>query len=237
MNLIILQDHQFISAYEVRLDQAYATHLNSVLKARAGDRVAVGRLNGGIGEAEIRSLTNTDVLLKLIHLDEPPPPVLPLTLVLALPRPRMLQRTLQTIATMGVQKLCLLQTNRVEKSYWQTPLLADAVVHQHLVTGLEQAKATQLPEVSLHKRFRPFVEGDLPALSAGRSCLVAHPGAYPACPAQPETPTVLAVGPEGGFISHEILALQRAGFAPVQLGQRVLRVETAVPVLIAKLFY
>lgn len=237
MNLIILEDHHFIDDMTVRLGQQHRTHLVQVLRCQPGDKVAVGRLGGNTGEAQVNSIGENTVELVIEPLTTPPPPVLPVTLILGLPRPRMLQRTLQTIATMGVQRLCLIQTSRVEKSYWQTPLLQRESVHQQLITGLEQAKATQMPQVTFHQRFAPFVEDELPDLCHGQSCLIAHPGDFAPCPSQPTTETMLAIGPEGGFIPKELERFQQSGFNPVQLGQRILRVETAVPVLLAKLFY
>jgi RsmE family RNA methyltransferase len=46
----------------------------------------------------------------------------------------------------------------------------------------------------------------------------------------------LAIGPEGGWIPYEIEELTEAGLQPVQLGDRILRVETAVSALLARLF-
>ena len=83
---------------------------------------------------------------------------------------------------------------------------------------------------------KPFVEDELPALSVGSTRLVAHPLTERACPREVFSPVTLAVGPEGGFIPYEIEKLQEAGFLPCALGERILRVETAVTTLLARLF-
>jgi RsmE family RNA methyltransferase len=44
------------------------------------------------------------------------------------------------------------------------------------------------------------------------------------------------VGPEGGFIPYEIEKLQEVGVKAVTIGSRILRVETAIPALISRLF-
>jgi RsmE family RNA methyltransferase len=84
--------------------------------------------------------------------------------------------------------------------------------------------------------FKPFVEDELPALCAGSACLVAHPAANAAPPRDPAGPITLAIGPEGGFIPYEIDKLRELGFSPFALGERILRVETAVTAILAKLF-
>jgi RsmE family RNA methyltransferase len=147
-----------------------------------------------------------------------------------------MRRVLQTVAAMGVPRLVLLNSYRVEKSFWQTPFLAPEAIREQLLLGLEQARDTLLPEVSIEKRFKPFVEDRLPALAAGTRGLVGHPGDYPACPRALSEPVTLAIGPEGGWIPYEVDRLAAAGLQPVQLGERILRVETAVPALLARLF-
>ncbi len=169
-------------------------------------------------------------------LEQNPPAKLPVTLLLALPRPKMLKRTLQTVASMGVAHLVLLNSYRVEKSFWQTPFLEPEAIREQLILGLEQARDTVLPEVTIEKRFKPFVEDRLPQLAAGSLGLVGHPGDFPACPRAVDSAVTLAIGPEGGWIPYEVDKLREAGLAPVQLGERILRVETAVPVLLARLF-
>lgn len=236
MNLILLFPHDFVAPETACVTGRRAEHVRTVLGAEPGTWLKVGLIDGNMGKARIAQIKEGVVTLEVPPLDQAPPPTLPLTLLLALPRPRMLQRTLQTVATLGVQRLCLLQTARVEKSYWQTPLLEPETVAEQLYLGLEQARATQMPEVNYFRRFRPFMEDVLPSLAAGSENIIAHPGPYP--PARPATAhhTLLAVGPEGGFIEGEVDTFIAAGFSPVQLGERILKVETAIPVLLSKLF-
>ena len=78
----------------------------------------------------------------------------------------MLKRVLQTVSAMGVARLVLVNSYRVEKSFWQTPFLQPAAIREQLLLGLEQARDTCLPEVSLEQRFKPFVEDRLPQLLA-----------------------------------------------------------------------
>jgi RsmE family RNA methyltransferase len=148
----------------------------------------------------------------------------------------MLRRVLQTAASMGVPRLVLLNSYRVEKSFWQTPFLEPAAIREQLLLGLEQARDTVLPEVTIEKRFKPFVEDRLPQMVGGTCGLLGHPGDYPPCPRALDEPVTLAIGPEGGWIPYEVEKLAAAGLQPVQLGERILRVETAVSALLARLF-
>lgn len=236
MNLLLLEDRDFTSDRQVLISGRRHIHLTSILKVASGSRLQIGRLDGFMGFGRVVAVEEDATRIEIEHLDTPPPPTLPLTLILGLPRPKMLQRTLQTIATMGVQELCLIQTHRVEKSFWQTPLLRPEAVHEQLLLGLEQGKATQLPRVEYHRHFRTFIEDRLPQLCQSTRRLIAHPGALHAPSAAPTQATVLAVGPEGGFLDGEVAAFTARDFLPVHLGPRILRVETAIPVLLAKLF-
>ena len=235
MNLLLLEDGDFVAPDRVRLQGRRLQHLREVHRAECGDSLRVGRLGGLMGRGELLSLNAEQAELQ-ISLDTPPPAKLPLTLLLAVPRPKMLKRVLQTVSAMGVARLVLLNSYRVEKSFWQTPFLEPAAIREQLILGLEQARDTVLPEVTLEKRFKPFVEDRLPALADGTLGLTGHPGEYPACPRAVEGSVTLAIGPEGGWIPYEVELLRLAGLQPVQLGERILRVETAVPALLARLF-
>ncbi len=235
MNLILLEPADFVDADQVVLRDRRLAHLREVHRAEAGETLRVGRLGGEMGEGRLLRLDSASAELQ-VRFDQPPPPKLPITLLLALPRPKMLRRVLQTVATMGVPRLVLLNSYRVEKSFWQTPFLDPAAIREQLILGLEQARDTVLPEVIIEKRFKPFVEDRLPQLAAGSLGLVGHPGDFPHCPRAVEHPVTLAIGPEGGWIPYEVEKLAEAGLTPVQLGERILRVETAVSALLARLF-
>ena len=235
MNLLLLEEADFVAADRVVLRDRRLTHMQEVHRSEVGDSLRVGRINGLMGTAELLRLEAGEAELS-VSFDQPPPAKLPLTLVLALPRPKMLRRVFQTVATMGVSKVILVNSYRVEKSFWQTPFLEPEAIRENLILGLEQARDTVLPEIIIEKRFKPFVEDRLPAITEGTLGLVGHPGHYPPCPRALSEPVTLAIGPEGGWIPYEIDLLAKSGLQPVQLGERILRVETAVTALLARLF-
>ncbi|WP_313056302.1 16S rRNA (uracil(1498)-N(3))-methyltransferase [Pseudomonas lopnurensis] len=235
MNLLLLETADFVAGNRVLLRDRRLTHMREVQRAEIGESLRVGLLGGAMGNGRLLRLDDHEAELEVVF-DQPPPAKLPLTLLLALPRPKMLRRVLQTVAAMGVPRLVLLNSYRVEKSFWQTPFLEPAAIREQLILGLEQARDTVLPQVSIEKRFKPFVEDRLPQLAAGSRGLVGHPGDYPACPRALDEPVTLAIGPEGGWIPYEVEKLAAAGLQPVQLGARILRVETAVSALLARLF-
>lgn len=234
MNLLLLEPADFVDEGLVQLSGRRLTHMREVHRAEVGDTLRVGRLGGLMGEGRIESLDSRQAQLR-VSFDRPPPAKLPLTLVLALPRPKMLRRVFQTIATLGVPRLILVNSYRVEKSFWQTPFLQPDAIREQLVLGLEQARDTCLPEVVIEKRLKPFVEDRLGAIAAGTLALVAHPGPFPECPRAVDGPITLAIGPEGGWIPYEVELLKLAGLVPVQMGERILRVETAVTALLSRL--
>ncbi|MGE7992330.1 16S rRNA (uracil(1498)-N(3))-methyltransferase [Pseudomonas sp. NPDC089554] len=235
MNLLLLEDADFVAADRVVLADRRFTHMQEIHRVAVGDSLRVGRIGGLMGKATVLRLEGHEAELA-VAFDQPPPAKLPLTLVLAVPRPKMLRRLFQTCATLGVQRLVLVNSYKVEKSFWQTPFLTPQSVRDNLILGLEQARDTVLPEVIIEKRFKPFVEDRLPTIAQGTTGLVGHPGPYPACPRAVQGPVTLAIGPEGGWIPYEVELLEKAGLAPVQLGERILRVETAVTALLSRIF-
>jgi RsmE family RNA methyltransferase len=143
---------------------------------------------------------------------------------------------LQCASSLGIKKIILLNFFRVEKSLWQSSSLKEDAIHEQLILGLEQAKDTVLPEVILRKRFKDFADDELPGLIKGALPLVAHPGAVDACPCGIKQPVTLLIGPEGGLIDDELQKLKGLGFRAVDLGARILKVESVLPFVVGKLF-
>ncbi|WP_447553480.1 16S rRNA (uracil(1498)-N(3))-methyltransferase [Vreelandella sp. EE22] len=237
MNLILLAPDELGADRRATVtDTRRLKHLREVHRAQVNDEFTVGVLGGHVGKALLVELDAQRAIFEVAPLESAPPPPLPVHLVLALPRPRMLARTLEHVTALGVKKLTLLHTRRVEKSYWQSPELGPEKIRQHFILGLEQTRDTILPDIHLAKGFKPFLEGQLPSLLRSHRGLLAHPGMPNACPRDVTEPTLLLVGPEGGFIPWEAERLLEAGCEGIHLGPRILRVETAVTALLAKLF-
>jgi len=234
MNLILLNPEDILDG-QAQITGKKLEHILSYIKPVVGDSLRTGLLNGPMGEGIVSEMTGKSLTLNITLKDSPPEP-LPLKLILAMPRPKVLNRVLQHSAAMGIKEIYIIKTWRVEKSYWDTPMLEENNLHTQMRAGLEQGKDTILPDIQIRKRFKPFVEDELPAIIQGTLALAAHPVGKNICPHGINAPVTLAVGPEGGFIPYEINALQNIGFKTVSLGKRILRVETAIPFLIGRLF-
>jgi len=236
MNLVLLYEEDFTDGRKkVRLSGRRLRHIREVHRAKEGDTLCAGLEGGRIGSGRV-TFIDDKVLEMVIALSRAAPDPLPLTLVLALPRPKVLRRVLFSAAALGVKRIVLVNAYRVEKSFWQSPVLHLENIRKQLILGLEQARDTILPEVLLRSRFKPFIEDELPELARETLRIVAHPQAAEQCPRGADCPVILAIGPEGGFIPYEIAKFASAGFSAVTLGERVLPVETAVPFLISRLF-
>lgn len=233
MNLVLLSKKDFASDGRVRVTGRRLDHVRQVLRAEAGDTIRVGELGGRLGTGVVDRVSDAEIVLDVMFSDDPPVAA-PITLLLALPRPKVLSRVLTIITVMGVKSVVLFDCWRVEKSFWSSPRLDPQRIESALLEGLEQARDTILPSVRIARRFRPFVEDELPTLIEDKRAILAHPS--PAVsPDRYYGQIVAAIGPEGGFIPNEVAMFERTGFERFSLGPRILHVEAAVPALLGKL--
>lgn len=234
MNLILLRPADFVREGRAVLKDRRLAHAREVLRAAIGDALTVGIEGGAIGRATVVALSDTAIELE-VQVGEPPPPPLDVLLAVALPRPPTLRKVLQQATALGVKRFVFFRAERVERSYFTSHALREAAIDEDLRLGLEQARDTVMPTVEVRpEAFSWFVRTRWPGLAEGRRVLVAHPGGSVPCPCGQVGPAALVIGPEGGFIPAEVEALA-AGGAVIDLGARILRVETAVVALLARL--
>ncbi|MBC2704011.1 16S rRNA (uracil(1498)-N(3))-methyltransferase [Desulfobacula sp.] len=235
MNLVLLENKDFIGNERVVIQGRRFKHLISVNKVKKSDRLVCGLLNDKIGTGLITNLWKDSFEME-VHLTDDPPEPLPLILVLALPRPKMLKRIIESVTSLGVKKIYLINSWRVEKSFWQTPLLKEDQLRKYMILGLEQSRDTVLPRIYQKRFFTQFVKEELSQISKNTLCITAHPKSLKICPSGVNKKITLAIGPEGGFIDIEVATLKKQGFFSCHIGQRILKVETAVTCLISRLY-
>ena len=233
MNILLFEKGELAADRTLRLTDARLDHLRNVLKPSAGDQVRVGMINGHRGLAEIIEIDQEAAILA-VNLTSPPLPRHPATLVLALPRPKMLRRVLRSCAEFGVGDIHIINSYRVEKSFWQSPLLHAGRLRQALLAGLERSGNTQLPNVYSHRRFKPFIQDRLKEVAGTNPIYVAHPGSHPMLVAPHPAAHLILIGPEGGFIPYEIELIQDQGGQARSLGDHILSVDTAIPAALAR---
>lgn len=234
MNIVLLDPRQTEAEFWSISSTRQLEHLQQHLQIQVGDTLKVGIREGQRYLTEIVEISEKAVRLKPLQ-EEVVPEKLPVTLIVALPRPKVLRRLIMDSVTLGVEKIILLHSYRVDKSYWQTPFLQQ--LNHYIELGLEQAGDTIAPKIELYKRFKPFVEDILPGLiTTDRPAYVAHPYAEQVMPFAIEQSCTIIIGPEGGFIPYEIELLMKNGCQAVSLGNRIIRTETVIPYVLGRLF-
>ena len=121
-------------------------HIVSVFKASTGQILKAGLLGGPMGSAQITSIKESYIELK-VKLDKASPPPLPLTLILALPRPKSLKNI--EVATTGDKNDYIIESWRVEKATGLPPVQPS----QAHIFAPRAARDTIPPQVHIRRRF------------------------------------------------------------------------------------
>lgn len=241
MNIIILTDADFISENLCTIQDSRADHIIDILRSNEGDTVLVGLLNSKTGKATITKIEDRAVTLNCFDWKKEKSEST-IDLICALPRPQTVKKVLITSAMMGVRNLYFIRSNRVEKSYFHSPLLSDENMKLYLLEGLSQGGNIFLPTVSIHHKFRQFIENEFIEIEKTHSddafYLFPEPGSSKSL-SQVMRKTysrfVVAVGPEGGWVDFEIEKFESVGFKKFNLSQYILRVEHAVTAILAQI--
>jgi RsmE family RNA methyltransferase len=236
VNLLLLEREEVREDGLVTLSGGRAAHLRDVLHVEPGHSVRVGVLEGPRGTAIVESMSGEQIALRCaLDRDIPPRPVV--DLLLALPRPKVMRRLWAQIAALGVGQIILTNADKVERNYFDTHILAPETYRPLLIEGLQQARDTRVPVVTIHRQFKILIEDALDRLFTGGVRVVADPSATTALNdvvrARPGERMLLAIGPEGGWNTFELGLLERHGFQAVGMGARTLRTDTACIALLA----
>lgn len=237
MNLILLGPADVDADGHATLRDGRAAHVRTVLRAVAGDTIRIGLVDGPAGTGTITSIDAGAV--RLLCKFEAAPMARPrIDLLLALPRPKVMNRLWAQLAAIGVGRIILTNAARVERPYFDTHVLDPAHYRPLLIDGLQQARDTWVPQVSIHRQFRILVEDDLDTIEGDTIRLVADPAA--STPLADvvrddgsERRLLVAIGPEGGWNAFELELLTAHGFTPIGMGARTLRSDTACIALLA----
>ncbi|MBA3452677.1 MAG: 16S rRNA (uracil(1498)-N(3))-methyltransferase [Deltaproteobacteria bacterium] len=236
MNLLLVEPGEVADDATVALADRRAEHLRRIVGVTIGQTIRAGIVGGKLGTAEVSSDDGTTMILRL-SLTAPASLPLPIELVLAMPRPKVLTRVIETAAAFGVARIDLTNAWRVDKSYLASPRLAHAALAYALRFGAEQGATTHVPPLAIHDRFMGLVDSRWPSATGGTPAtrLLAHPGAPPIEQAALTWPLAVAIGPEGGWIQREIDTFVERGFTAVSIGAPILRVEAALSATLGQL--
>jgi 16S rRNA (uracil1498-N3)-methyltransferase len=236
VNLILLERDEIDADGTARLSGPRAEHIVHVLRAASDVCVRVGVLDGGTGVGRVTLGGDGSVRLAC-ELDAVVPSRPAVDLLLAVPRPKVMRRLWAQLAALGLGRIILTNAARVERNYFDTHVLSEACYRPLLVEGLQQARDTRVPKVTIRRRFKVLIEDELDALFPGGLRVVAEPAAEisltDALRDGARGRVLLAIGPEGGWTAFELDLLAAHGFQAVGIGPRTLRTDTACIALLA----
>lgn len=235
MNLLLLSPGEITDGGNTLLTGRRANHLRCILHVEPGQVLRVGIINGPLGEGRVLQVDEKSVKMSC-SFNGQPPPVPRVDLLLALPRPLVLKRLWAQIAAIGVGRIILTNANRVERHYFGSHTLKEEYYRALIIEGLEQARATRVPDVTIHRKLKPLIEQELDEWTTNSRRLMAHPEAdkrvHDLQINPPGKRILLAIGPEGGWTDCEVDLFSANGFETVTLGPRVLRTDTACVALL-----
>ena len=223
------------SCQEVHLPADESRHAIQVLRLGVGDQVILLNGRGVQAEAVLTALDNrrhTATACRIQHAGVVPRPQPHVTLFIAPPKSKNIDTVIRTATELGTARivpvLCRFGVAKPD---------LDTVANwtRTVIAAAKQSHNPWFPEITV-----PATFADALKTAGGHGFFGAVPQPQdapsptaPAAPAVDLQQTSLWIGPEGGFAPEELSALNAKGLQPLTVGQWILRVETAVPALLA----
>lgn len=229
MNRILFKKDEINADGIVNLTGVRAKHVLEVLHGKVGQKVRAGVIDGTTGDGIIVETGKAHVVLKCV-LNGGTMPVPCVDLILALPRPKVMKRLWSSLASMGVGRIIITNAAKVERNYFDTQWLEKKYYEPLLIEGLMQSSDTRMPQVTICRRLKVFVEDELNDIFPHSSRFVFHINGLNAIQAfegMKKGRILIAIGPEGGWTDFEVDLLKAHSFTCVSMGARILRSDTA----------
>lgn len=213
-----------------------AHHALHVLRVQRGESITILDGAGTVCECDLTAADKHTLTLAVRSRVTVPPPACAITLLVAIPKGRILEDLIPKAVELGAQRIVPLLTERVI-----TQLDADAAEakrdkwQQTAIEALKQCGAPWLPQVLAPVRLTDYLAQPLPlefSLVGSLQTARRHPREWLQhfIRRQGRRPVTAGVwiGPEGDFTAQELARIESSGALPVTLGDLTLRVETAV---------
>ena len=226
-----------ISAEKIEiLRQETIHHLKDVLWLKAGEEVMIFDEMGNVYRAEIESLTNKAIKLKV---KEKLPPntadKIHLTIACAIPKKSKFDDIVDKLTQLGVSRIIPLITERVIiKLDSNKEILRKARWEKIAIVASEQSKRNTIPLIDPPVDIKEIIDKSsnfnlklIPTLEGKRKSLREIFNQSLPIPLPLPLNILVLIGPEGDFTGGEIKLALNSGFIPVSLGKEILRVETA----------
>jgi 16S rRNA (uracil1498-N3)-methyltransferase len=219
-----------ISGDRVTLSGPEAHHLIHVMRAMPGTRVTLFDGGGDDFTAAVHRVGRNEVELSILSrasINRELP--FELTLGVALPKGDRQKWLVEKAVELGVTRIVPLRTDRAVAQPVEQAL---ARLRRAVIEASKQCGRNRLLRIDEPQSWPAFVAG-----AADSVCrLLAHPGAAAndqLASSIGSRAVIAAIGPEGGFTDDEVALAVSAGWQLVNLGPRILRVETAAILLAA----
>lgn len=232
MNRFLIDKHKMRGGSVVIDDPQQIHHLKNVLRIKSSGQVEVFDGSGNEYIARVIRIGEKEINLEIKRLDTPPSAAgLNLVVACAIPKNVKMDDIVDKLTQLGVDRIIPLETERgivrldsLKKAgrlrRWEKISLSAA----------KQSHNCKLPLIDPVSKFRDVISASrgydlklIPTLDGHRQSLaeifknegsLAHK-------------VIILIGPEGDFTCAEISLAREAGFLPVSLGRRILRVDTA----------
>jgi 16S rRNA (uracil1498-N3)-methyltransferase len=220
-------DTELQTGQRLTVEGSAGNHIARVLRLRAGDALTLFNGQGGEYAGSIEEIRRDTVIVSVLErqeVDRESP--CQLTLAQGISRGERMDWVVQKATELGVWRIAPLFTERSVVQLDEKQALRKIQHWRSIaVAACEQSGRNRVPQIASPVRLYELLE----RRTSNGTALLLSPGAPRRLGdiASAAADITVLIGPEGGLTDVEQQAAVKSGFAPVRLGPRVLRTETA----------